>query len=77
MALFLLAAGLLTGAIFAFASLRRAENQAVVVAPLYAADLLGGFAGSIAGSLFLIPLLGLPASVLLVGLLAVMALLLV
>jgi spermidine synthase len=76
-ALFLLAAGLLTGAIFAFASLRRVENQAVVVAPLYAADLLGGFAGSLAGSLFLIPLLGLPASVLLVGLLAVLALLLV
>jgi spermidine synthase len=75
--LLLLAAGLLTGAIFAFASLRRVESQAVVVAPLYAADLLGGFAGSIAGSLFLIPVLGLPASMLLVGLLAVLALLLV
>ncbi len=76
-ALLLLAAGLLTGGLFAFASLRHVESQARVVAPLYAADLLGGCLASISGSLFLIPVLGLPATALLVGLLALLAMMIV
>ncbi len=76
-AVLLFAAGCLTGALFAFGSLRRVDDQGSVVAPLYVADLLGGAAGSFAGSLFLVPMLGLPASALLVGLLALAALLLV
>jgi spermidine synthase len=76
-ALLLLTAGLLTGALFAYASLLRVESQGAVVAPLYAADLFGGFVGSIVGSLFLLPVLGLPASVLLTGLLALAALALI
>ncbi len=76
-AVLLFAAGCVTGALFAFGSLRRVDDQASVVAPLYAADLLGGAAGSFAGSLFLVPLLGLPASAVLIGVLALAALLLV
>ena len=76
-AVLLFAAGCVTGALFAFGSLRHADDQASVVAPLYAADLLGGAAGSFAGSLFLVPLLGLPASAVLIGVLALAALLLV
>jgi len=67
-ALLLLACGLLVGALFAYASLRRVESQASVISPLYAADLIGGCAGSLAGSFFLLPVLGLPGSALLVAL---------
>ena len=66
----LLAAGFLVGGLFAYASLRRVEDQAAVIAPLYAADLLGGCAGSLVGSLFLLPVLGLPGAALLMGLVA-------
>ena len=63
----LAASGLATGGIFAYASLRDVPDQPRAVAPLYAADLLGGCAGSLLGSLLLIPFLGLPATALAVA----------
>lgn len=71
--LLLLGAGLLTGGLFAFASLWRVESQGTVIAPLYAADLVGGCAGSLVASLVLIPLAGLPLTLLLVGAAAILA----
>ena len=62
----LLAAGALTGGPFAYAGLCSGEGQKTAVAPLYAADLLGGCIGSIAGGLLLMPLLGMSQSSLLV-----------
>jgi spermidine synthase len=58
-ALALLLCGGLVAAVFAYASLRRISDQRLVVSPLYAADLIGGCLGSLAGSLILIPILGL------------------
>lgn len=58
--LLLLAAGGATGALFALATRTRDPERAI--GPLYAADLLGGAAGSLLGSLWLLPLLGLPLS---------------
>ena len=75
--LMLAAAGATTGALFAFASLARVTDPAAVVAPLYAADLAGGSLGSLAGSLFLLPVLGLPATALLLAGVALGLLLLV
>ena len=51
--------GLLVSGIFAYASLYQIKDQRSVISPLYAADLLGGSAGSLLGSLVLIPVLGL------------------
>ena len=62
----LLVCGFLVAAVFAYASLDRAPDQTAVVSPLYSADLVGGSAGSLAAGLVLIPLLGLPASALLI-----------
>lgn len=73
-AVFVMLAGLLTGGLFAYGSLRDGASQEGVVAPLYAADLIGGCVGSLAGSLFLLPVAGLPGTVLLVAALAVAAL---
>jgi hypothetical protein len=56
--LLLLACGAAVGALIAHAS-RGAEDPERLVAPLYSADLLGGCVGAIAGSLLVIPLLGL------------------
>ncbi len=61
----LFAAGALTGGPFAYAGLCSGEGQRMAVAPLYAADLLGGCIGSIAGGLCLMPLLGMAQSSLL------------
>ncbi len=69
--------GFLVAAVFAFASLYRREDQRRVISPLYAADLLGGCLGSVAGSLFLIPVLGTGGSAWLMAVLAAGALLLV
>lgn len=55
----LMAAGFLVAGIFAYATLYEIKEQRSVISPLYAADLLGGSAGSLLGSLFLIPVLGL------------------
>ena len=72
----LLLAGAVVGALFAFASLYRVEDQRAAVSPLYAADVLGGCVGSLAATLVLIPLLGLPGTALLTALAAVACLLL-
>ena len=55
----LMAAGFLVAGIFAYATLYEIKDQRSVISPLYAADLLGGCAGSLLGSLLLIPVLGL------------------
>lgn len=65
-AVWLLAFGALTAAIFANAS-RQAEDQARAIGPLYGADLIGGCAGSLAASLLLIPLVGLANTALLMA----------
>ena len=67
-ALLLFAAGGATGALFGYASVAGVTAPGEVVAPLYAADLAGGSLGALAGTLFLLPLLGLPATALLLGL---------
>jgi spermidine synthase len=72
----LILAGLVVGAVFAFASLYRVKDQRAAVSPLYAADVLGGCIGSLVATLVLVPLLGLPASALLMALLALACLLL-
>jgi hypothetical protein len=56
---FMVAGAFLTAGIFAHLGLHGRPEQGPLVAPLYAADLLGGGLGSLAASLLLIPLLGL------------------
>lgn len=68
--------GFLVGALFASASLGYSQGQTSAVSPLYAADLAGGAAGSVGGALFLLPVLGLPASSLIAAALSVAALVL-
>ncbi|MGE5812889.1 MAG: spermidine synthase, partial [Acidobacteriota bacterium] len=70
------AAGVLVAALFAYASLHRNSDQSRLVSPLYAADLLGGCAGSLLASLLLIPMAGLALSARYVAVLAVLALVL-
>jgi hypothetical protein len=57
--LMLFGAGCLVAAVFSHASLD-GDDPRRLVSPLYAADVLGGAAGSIVCSLLLIPLVGLP-----------------
>ena len=71
------ATGFLTGGLFAYASLRSVDRQEAVIAPLYAADLLGGCLGSAAGSLLLLPLLGMAETSLLLAGAALLGLLFV
>jgi spermidine synthase len=52
-------AGFFTAGIFAYASLRKAEDQRSVITPLYSADLIGGCAGSIIATLIIVPMFGL------------------
>jgi spermidine synthase len=54
----LLMAGFLVGAVLAYVSLGKAQDQRDLVAPLYAADLIGGCLGSVASTLLLIPVAG-------------------
>jgi hypothetical protein len=61
--LILVATGALVGAVLAEASLA-ADDPSAVVAPLYAADLLGGAAGALATSLVLVPGVGLAGTAL-------------
>jgi spermidine synthase len=70
----LAAVGFLVAALFAYASLQRQPDQRTVIAPLYSADLLGGSVGSIAATLFLIPVIGLVGAVTLTLALVVVAL---
>jgi spermidine synthase len=75
-AVLMLATGFLVAALFAYTSLQRRPDQRAVVSPLYAADLLGGSLGSLAASLVLIPMLGLPASAALLALLLLLSVML-
>ncbi len=68
--------GFFVSGLFAYVSLRDNRDQRDVISPLYAADLIGGCAGSLAGSLVLLPLIGLPTSAALMVFLAAAALLL-
>jgi spermidine synthase len=70
--LWLASTGALTAAVFGLAA-RRASAPSRAAGPLYAADLLGGCLGSLAGSLLLIPLAGLPATALAAAALALAA----
>jgi hypothetical protein len=54
----LAAAGFLVAGVFAYASLRNTPDQEKAISPLYAADLFGGCLGSVAASLFMVPLIG-------------------
>jgi hypothetical protein len=68
--------GALVAGLFAYATLRRVPDQVAVVSPLYAADLLGGCAGAVVGSLILVPLFGMTVAAVATGaLLALSALL--
>ena len=69
--------GTLVGALFAYVSLHCPTDQAGLVSPLYAADLLGGCVGSLVGSLVLIPLVGLGVSAQWAAVLAALSLVLV
>ncbi len=68
--LLLFITGFLVSAVFAFASLAGVSNQNTVVAPLYAADLMGGCAASLIGSLIVIPFLGMEGASAMVTVLA-------
>jgi hypothetical protein len=54
--------GFLVAGIFAYLSLRESGDQRGIIAPLYAADLVGGALGSLLASLFLAPVAGLAVS---------------
>jgi hypothetical protein len=74
-ALQLFGAGFMVSGVFAYCSHSGAQDERTLVSPLYAADLVGGFAATLIGSLVLIPFLGFELSfwaVLGVSLLAVL-----
>jgi spermidine synthase len=73
----LAAAGCLVAGIFAYASIHGAPEQEKVISPLYAADLFGGCAGSIAASLVMVPLLGMDITAMGVAGLSLLALMLI
>jgi len=55
----LIISGFFVAGVFAYAGFCTVKDQKLVVSPLYSADLIGGCLGSLAASLFLIPLAGL------------------
>ncbi len=65
MSLFLFLSGFIVSGILAHGSLLGVRDQKAVVSPLYASDLAGGCAGSLAGSLLLVPFLGMMLSAIL------------
>jgi spermidine synthase len=69
----LVVTGGLVGAAFGWASLSAGTEQREAIAPLYAADLVGGSVGAVVGGLLLIPLLGLTTTALVGGALALLA----
>ena len=73
----LFAGGFLVAAAFAYAVLDGAPDGRTVIGPVYAADLLGGGAGSLVAGLAAIPMLGLPATAALAAVAAAAAILLV
>jgi len=74
--LMLATAGASVAAVFAWASTLGAGDPRAAVSPLYGADLLGGCAGSLLASLWLVPTVGLAGCALAVVVLAVAALVL-
>jgi hypothetical protein len=69
--------GLLVAGIFAYSGLHGPGDQTKAITPLYAADLIGGCAGSLLASLFLAPIAGLAVTAyLMIPLLMLSALLL-
>jgi len=58
----LVLSGFFVGGVFAYAGFHEAGDQRSVIAPLYAADLIGGCLGSVLASLVLAPLAGLAIS---------------
>jgi hypothetical protein len=75
--LLLLATGFAVAATFAYTGLRRPEDQARSVIPLYAADLIGGGLGSLLAGLLMVPFAGLAVSAFLVVPVSALSLLLV
>jgi len=73
----LAAAGFLVAGVFAYASFRRVPDQEKAISPLYAADLFGGCLGSVAASLFMVPLFGMDLTAAAMVILSLAALLLV
>jgi spermidine synthase len=73
----LFVAAVLVSGVFAYASLLGTGDQRALVAPLYAADLIGGCAGSMLGGLLLVPFLGLGATAWAMVILSLAALLVV
>jgi len=69
--------GFLVAGIFTHASLYEVGDQKKIVSPLYSADLIGGFIGSLLGSLILIPLAGMSVTALIILLFAVLSLTLI
>jgi hypothetical protein len=59
---FLIVTGFLTSGLFAWAGTFNVTDQKKIVSPLYSADLLGGFIGSLVSNFILIPIFGFGAS---------------
>ena len=76
-AIMLVLTGAFVAAVFAYASLDRISDQVSVISPLYAADLIGGCLGGLAGVLFLVPMIGLSSTAGLISGFAVVCLLLI
>jgi spermidine synthase len=73
----LAAAGFFVAGVFAYASLRGAPDQEKAISPLYAVDLFGGCLGSVAASLFMVPLIGMDITAAAMVILSLAAMLLV
>jgi spermidine synthase len=73
-ALLLVTIGALVGAAFGWASHRHDAGQRAAIAPLYAADLIGGSVGAVLGGLVLIPVAGLTITALVAAAVAMAAL---
>lgn len=73
----LLLTGGLVGGLFAAVGGREPTQSARIVAPLYAADLLGGAIGAVLGGLVLVPFVGLGETAALLGIFVLTALILV
>ncbi len=76
-ALLLAAAGFLVAGLFAYVSLYEIQDQKSLISSLYAADLIGGCAGSLLAGLILIPLAGLDTTIRAMIMLALFSILLI
>ncbi len=73
----LILSGFFVGGIFSYASLSYVKDQKKIISSLYSADLAGGCIGTLAASLFLIPVSGLASTGILMGLFAFLSLIFV